>query len=110
MQNLLTNLITYRVEEQTLDASNSNVFKKNLLAQVEAHPNLILDLGRTDFIDSSALGAILSGLKRAQQLGGLLAICSLTGPVRVLFELVRMHRIVDIFNDEEEALRAIKGS
>jgi len=96
----------FKVQDETLDASNSATFKVLLLQKIEEHPNLVLDLSATQFMDSSALGAILSGLRKANRSGGNLSVCELTKPVRALFELVRMHRVVTIFNDESEAKRA----
>jgi anti-sigma B factor antagonist len=66
----------------------------------------VLDLGKVQFVDSSGLGAILSASRQLLETGGDLKICSLTPPVRVLFELVRMHRVFDVLNDREEAVGA----
>ena len=98
----------FRVQDENLDASNAAKFKVGLLKRLEEHPNLLLELSATQFMDSSALGAILSGLRKANRFGGTLAVCGLTKPVRALFELVRMHRIITIFNDESEAKRAFE--
>lgn len=43
---------------------------------------LVVDLSRTDFIDSSGLGALVSGLKAARQAGGDLRIAAPTARYR----------------------------
>ena len=75
---------------------------------LEAHAQIVFDLSRLAFVDSSGLGAFLSCLRHVHAKGGDLKLCSLLPPVRTLFELVRMHKIFDIFNNRDEALRAFQ--
>lgn len=67
----------------------------------------VLDMSQLQFVDSSGLGAILSCLRELNKRDGDLSLCGLTKPVRTLFELVRMHRVFEIFNTREEAIRAL---
>jgi anti-sigma B factor antagonist len=60
------------------------------------------------FVDSSGLGAILSCLRQQNASGGELKLCGMLKPVRALFELVRMHRIFDMYNTREEAIMAFR--
>jgi anti-sigma B factor antagonist len=63
-------------------------------------------MAKVKFVDSSGLGALLSCLRQVNAEGGDLKICGLTKQVRVIFELVRMHRIFEMFNTREEAAKA----
>jgi len=92
------------VQAEYIDASNCRELKP-LLAAVTA-PKVVLDLNRVQLIDSSGCGALISYLRQLKSAGGDMKLCSATKPVRMLFELVRMHRIFDIFNTREEAVRA----
>jgi anti-sigma B factor antagonist len=94
---------------KTLDSANSRVFKEQIAPVVAANQKLVFDLSELSFVDSSGLGAILSSLRQANAHGGDLKLCGLSKPVRALFELVRMHRIFDILNTREEAIRAFGG-
>jgi anti-sigma B factor antagonist len=94
---------------KTLDSANSRVFKEQVAPVVAQNKKLIFDLSQLSFVDSSGLGAILSSLRNANANGGDLKLCGLSKPVRALFELVRMHRIFDILNTREEAIRAFGG-
>lgn len=94
---------------KTLDSGNSRVFKEQIAPVVEANSKLIFDLSELTFVDSSGLGAILSSLRQANAKGGDLKLCGLSKPVRALFELVRMHRIFEILNTRDEAIRAFGG-
>jgi anti-sigma B factor antagonist len=70
---------------------------------------VVFDLRELRFVDSSGLGAILSCLRQLNAKGGDLKLCEMTKPVRALFELVRMHKIFDIYVTKEQALRALGG-
>ena len=95
------------VEE--LDASNAGEFKRDIAPLLEAHTKLVIDLGRLRFVDSSGLGAFISCLRKLNAKGGDLKLCGMSKQVRAVFELVRMHRIFDIFGTREEAVRAFQG-
>jgi anti-sigma B factor antagonist len=89
-----------------LDASNTKEFKRQISPLLEAKAKLVFDLAKVNFVDSSGLGALLSCLRQVNAEGGDLKICGLTKQVRVIFELVRLHRIFEMFNTREEAAKA----
>jgi anti-sigma B factor antagonist len=95
------------VEE--LDASNAGELKRDIAPLLEAHAKLVIDLSRLRFVDSSGLGAFISCLRKLNAKGGDLKLCGMSKQVRAVFELVRMHRIFDIFGTREEALRAFQA-
>ena len=100
-------VVTVNVEE--FDASNAEDFKQDIAPVLQTCSRVVLDLGRVRFVDSSGCGAILSVLKHATSGGGDLKLCRVQRPVRTTFELIRLHRICEIFDTREEAVRAFKG-
>ena len=92
-----------------LDASNAKTFRKEVAPLLEGRTQVLFDLSKVDFMDSSGLGAVLSCLRTVSGASGQLCLCSMTKPVRSLFELVRMHRVFDIYNTRDEAARAMKA-
>lgn len=90
----------------SLDAGNTNDFKRAVSAMIEPKAKVVLDLSPVKFVDSTGCGAILAFLRQLTAVGGDLKLCSLTKPVRVLFELVRLPRIFEILNTREEAIKA----
>ncbi len=91
-----------------LDASNAEEFKRDMAPVLQANTRLVLDLSRLRFVDSSGLGAILSCLRQLSAKSGDLKLSGMSKQVRGLFELVRMHRIFDIYGTKEEAVHAFK--
>ncbi len=88
-----------------LDAGNTAEFKRDMAPVLEAHAKVVLDLSRLRFIDSSGLGSFLSCLRKVNAKGGDLKLCRISTQVRTVIELVRMHRMLDIFETSEEAVR-----
>ena len=89
-----------------LDASNVGEFKRDIAPVLQSNSKLVLDLSRLRFVDSSGLGAMLSCLRQLSAKSGDLKLCGMSKQVRGLFELVRMHRIFDIYGTKEEAVHA----
>ena len=92
-----------------LDASNTGELKHDIAPVLEANTKLVIDLSRLRFVDSSGLGAILSCLRQLSSKGGDLKLSGMQKQVRAVFELVRMHRIFDIYGTREEAVRAFQS-
>ena len=95
---------------EQLDAGNAKEFKRDIAAVLEPCSKVVFDLRELRFVDSSGLGAILSCQRQLNAKGGDLKLCEMTKPVRALFELVRMHKIFDIYGTKDDALRAIRSN
>jgi anti-sigma B factor antagonist len=88
---------------ETLDASNTKIMREELASVLTPGAKLVFDLSQLRFVDSSGLGLMLSSLRQVHTTGGDLKLCGMNKPVRALFELVRMHRVFEIFATREEA-------
>jgi len=94
------------VPMQELDASNSAEFKRDIAPLLDATTKLVFDLSRLRFVDSSGLGAFISTLRKLNAKGGDVKLFGMSKQVRAVFELVRMHRIFDICDTKDDAVRA----
>lgn len=91
-----------------LDAANTAEFKFAVAPILKAHAKVVFDLGQLRFIDSSGLGAFLSCLRQLSTRGGELKLCGMSTQVYQTFELVRMHKIFDIYATKKEAAAAFQ--
>lgn len=97
-------MIIVELKEERLDAHNSNEFKSQMLSLFEGGKNnMVIDLKGVRFIDSSGLGALVSGFKNATARNGSLKLCGLQAQVKSMFELTRLHRVFEIFPDAAAA-------
>ncbi|MDT9592468.1 STAS domain-containing protein [Nocardioides zeae] len=64
---------------------------------------VVVDLAETTFLDSSGLGALISGLKSARQAGGDLRVARPTPAVLTVFELTNIDKVLRPRADVEGA-------
>jgi anti-sigma B factor antagonist len=76
----------------------------------DTQPYIIINLEQVSFIDSTALAALITGMKRFRQQNGDLVICSLQQTVRVIFELTRLDKVFSNYATQEEAIKSVKQS
>jgi anti-sigma B factor antagonist len=98
-------VVTVYVKEERLDAHNSGDLKLEMQRLfMEGKKNVLVDLMEVRFIDSSGLGALVSGFKNAISNQGNLKLSSLQPQVKSMFELTRLHRVFEIFPSAADAL------
>lgn len=99
-----------RFHDERLDAHNSQQFKE-YLAQLweQGTKYLILDLTEVRFVDSSGLGALLSGHKNATLKEGRFILAGVQTRVQSMFELTRLHRVFEIQLSVDNALASCAG-
>ncbi len=93
------------VLEERIDAHNSVGLKEMFLHLIEqGEVNIIVKLDQVRFIDSSGLGALLSGHKNVMAKSGRFILAECKQQVLSMFELTRLNRIFEIYVDLTEAL------
>lgn len=93
--------------ESRLDAKVAVDFKDTMTGYIDKGNNkIILNIAQVNFIDSSALGAIVSSLKHIGRDGDLI-IAGAKEPIVRMFKLTRMDRVFKMFSSEEDALKAV---
>lgn len=96
--------------EALLDVSNADDFRNAMSPVLAESRKLVLDLGRVEFMDSRGCGAIIACLKHLSAGGGDLKLCQVTRPVRTVLELIRLHRICEICDTQDEAVRSFAAA
>jgi anti-sigma B factor antagonist len=101
------NVVLMVVKEERLDAHNSDHLKQELARLFEeGKTRIVVDLKEVRFIDSSGLGALVSGFKNASSRQAGLKLSSLQNQVKSMFELTRLQRVFDIYPTVDEAIEA----
>jgi anti-sigma B factor antagonist len=71
--------------------------------------SVVLDLSATTFLDSSALGILLRGMKRFRARGGSFRVVVARPDIRRIFEVTLLDRVFELDGSREEALSAAQG-
>ena len=78
---------------------NRQLLKEQVLDQLErGDRKFILDFSKTDYIDSSGLGVLVTLSKKIREQGGQLSLVSLSEDLRTLFELTKLDTLF-VFSD-----------
>ncbi len=72
-------------------------------AVAEGSTRVAVDLSSVTFLDSSGLGALISGLKTARQSGGDLRLVAPTEQVQLVLKLTNMDRVLAEYADIDAA-------
>jgi anti-sigma B factor antagonist len=88
------------------NAENIEVFRQHIDRLIDSDvTTVILDFEKLEEIDSTGIGGIISLLKRMRLKSGDVRIINLRGAVKKLFELLRIDRGIDVYEDLESALK-----
>ncbi len=74
----------------------------------EQKVNVIINLAKVSYIDSSGIGALISSLSNLKKLQGSLKIINVYASVKKVFELTKLTSFFEIFESEEQALVSYK--
>ena len=75
---------------------------------IESHPGvrLLLNLENVEYLSSAGLGNLVGLLKKSRRSNGRLKLCRLQESIMELFEVMRLTKIFEIHETQEEAVRA----
>jgi anti-sigma B factor antagonist len=90
-----------------IDLHTSPQLRQAIVGFLERGQNqIVIDLSRVGFMDSSGLGVLVAGLKRAKERGGKLAVVSTQGSVQKVLSITGLDRVFQTFGSVEEATRS----
>lgn len=90
------NVLIIECRKDNLDASNVREFREGMQQLMKDQTQVVLDMSKMKFVDSSGLGALIACLRDANSRKGDFRLAAMSRPVRALFELMRMHRVFAI--------------
>ena len=71
-------------------------------------PNVVVDLSKVIFIDSTGIGVLVGALKRVRERHGTFALVCPPGRVRRIFEITGLLRALPLFDSMEAAVSACR--
>lgn len=94
--------------EHRLDSSNASMFQEELESAAGSDTQaVVVDMDSVRYISSAGLRVIMQGVRRMQQQGGYLALCSLSDDVRTVFETSGFDQLVQIHPSRAAAAAAL---
>ena len=91
--------------EGEIDLHVSPRIAATLTAAVKEKPgNLIVDLAKVSYIDSSGLAVLIEAMQSVEKYGGKFAPAGLQENVKPIFEIARLDQVFRIFPDVDSAV------
>ena len=81
------------------DAEAADELEGALRAALELHPKVAADLAALDYISSAGLRAVIQAARAAQEKNLEFAVCSLSAPVKRVFDMSGMRHILKIHGE-----------
>ncbi|GAB4227274.1 MAG: STAS domain-containing protein [Elainellaceae cyanobacterium] len=70
-------------------------------------PDIVINLGQVNFIDSSGLTSLVAGMRDTGKANGSFRICNVHPEAKLVFEVTMMDSVFEIFDTEEAALEGV---
>ncbi|MEA2308526.1 MAG: anti-sigma factor antagonist [Thermoleophilaceae bacterium] len=113
--------MNFHIDDESIDAETHVIelggevdlytapeFKERLVQVIEdGKKNLVVDLSKATFIDSTTLGVLVGGVKRLRPSGGSLALVCTDQNISKIFEITGLDRVFPIHASREEALASV---
>ena len=82
--------------EEDIDEFAVQKIRRKLDNEIEGHmpKEIIFDFKEVSFMDSAGIGMIIGRYKLANMLGGTVQVANMTTPVRKIFEMSGMQKII----------------
>lgn len=94
--------------EGEVDVYTAPQLKQQMINLLESGAKeMIVDLTKVDYLDSTALGVLIGGLKRMREMDGNMVLVCPSPRIRRVFEITGLDKIFDIYNSVEDAQEAM---
>jgi N-acetylglucosaminyldiphosphoundecaprenol N-acetyl-beta-D-mannosaminyltransferase len=94
--------------EGSLDASNHQAFAEMASTSLAKQPYLIINLAKAEFLDSTAIGAIVALTKQARVAGGSVGLVAVPPSILRVLSLLHLDQFLEIHDDQQSALTTRK--
>lgn len=100
-------LVTF-TSRSILDPQAATVIGRQLkvLVQDQGSKRVILDFGNVERLTTLVVGQVAALHQTIKAAGGRLAVCGIQADVFGIFQILRLHKILHIYKDEQEALQS----
>jgi len=93
--------------EGEIDLHVSPEVAESLRSMVAKKPKqVVVDLTKVTYLDSSGLAVLIEGMQKVQEYGGQFAVVGMQESVKHIFDIARLDQVFQIFPDVDTALAA----
>lgn len=102
-------LVIYELLEEKLTSLNAPILKSELvLANAEGYKNMVVDLDKVRFVDSSGLSALLIGHRLCKEERGIFGLCGLNDSIKNLLKISQLEDVLHVYSTQFDAVEGVK--
>ena len=96
--------------EGEVDVYTAPLLRQEIMDQVDnGSPHLLVNLEKVEYLDSTGLGILIGGVKRAKEKSGSLKLVGPSARITRIFEITGLNKIFDVYPSESEALASMEA-
>lgn len=103
-------VLLVQLKFEILDANNAKQIRQMIDPIIQDRQKVAIDMSEVQFIDSSGLGTLLTFYRKVKSVEGNLILFGMSSQARSLFELVKMDRIFEVVDSQDDALAILNGN
>jgi len=92
-----------------IDLGSSPALRKSMLECIKNNDRIAVNLSKVKYIDSSGIASLLEILKEARNTRKKFVLFGLTPGVREVLQLTRLTGVFEIYESEDDVVKAAKG-
>jgi len=104
----IKDIMVIRFPGDSVDASNSEDYKHDLLPFIHAYKKIIFDFAQIKKIDSCGCGLLFFCVKKAEEKNTKIVLCNVSDTISSLFRLTRLNIFFSILESEEKAIHSFQ--
>ena len=107
VEEIIGDILVEIITANRVTVKDSEYLKELLNKKLDGgYKKIIIDLTECEFIDSTFLGVLVNGLRKAVKLNGDLKLVGFKPAVKAMFELTRLFRVFETYNDLQDAIKS----
>lgn len=96
--------------EGEVDVYTAPLLRQEIMDQVDGGTHhLLVNLAKVEYLDSTGLGILIGGVKRAKEQGGSLKLVGPSARITRIFEITGLNKIFDVYSSETDAIAAMEA-
>jgi anti-sigma B factor antagonist len=94
-----------------IDLYTAPLFKRTLTKAIDdGHHNILVNMQKVSYMDSSGFGTLLGVTKRVRPDGGSVNLIGCNEAIHRMLKITRLNTIFGLYDNEEDAIRAVRNS
>ena len=108
-QEVKGDIVILHIQEPRLTSQEAPDLKTSLLGMlVEEGEYYLINLENVEYMDSTALGGFLFGVRQAQRYDKEIIFCGMKPRIQSLVRIAHLEQVLEIYKNKEEAVKAIQ--